>query len=109
MNRTFIEVPSFTSKWKELGLDDEDLRNLESILINNPKIGRTITGTGGIRKVRIPIRKIGKRAGGRVIYVDIEVKECIYLLDVYTKNEKTDLSVKERNILKRLVNILKEE
>ena len=29
MQRTFIEVPMFTRKWKELGLTDEDLRNLE--------------------------------------------------------------------------------
>ena len=52
---------------------------------------------------------IGKRGGGRVIYVDIEIKECIYLLNVYAKNERTDLSDKERKMLKKLVDVLKEE
>ena len=33
MNRTFKEVPSFTAKWKALGLTDEDLRRLENILL----------------------------------------------------------------------------
>ena len=109
MKRTFKEVPSFTAKWQSLGLDDEDLRTLENILLRDPKTGAAITGTGGIRKIRIPIEDSGKRGGGRVIYVDIEVKECIYLLNVYAKNEKTDLTEKEKKLLKKLVGILKEE
>ena len=107
MNRTFKEVPSFTAKWQSLGLTDEDLRTLENILLKNPKMGNAISGTGGIRKLRIPIDNIGKRSGGRVIYVDIEVKECIYLLNVYAKNEKTDLTSKEKKMLKKLVGVLK--
>ena len=34
MNRTFKEVLLFTTKWKSLGLTDEDLRVLENILLN---------------------------------------------------------------------------
>ena len=109
MNRTFKEVPSFTAKWQSLGLTDSDLRTLELILLKNPKVGSVISGTGGIRKIRIPVENTGKRGGGRVLYVDIEVKECIYLLDVYTKNEKIDLTKKEQKMLKKLVSILKEE
>lgn len=109
MNRTFKEVPSFTQKWKTLGLTDDDLRTLENILLKNPKTGTAITGTGGLRKIRIPIEETGKRGGGRVIYVDIEVKECIYLIDVYAKNEQTDLTEKEKKMLKKLVEVLKEE
>ena len=55
MNRTFIEVPQFTKKWKELGLSDESLRELENILLKNPKAGDTVQGTGGLRKIRIPL------------------------------------------------------
>lgn len=109
MPRIFKEVPSFTKKWQELGLDDDDLRTLEEILLKDPKAGAAIRGTGGIRKIRIPMENVGKRSGGRVIYVDIEVKECIYLLNVYAKHEKIDLTEKEKNLLKKLVEILKEE
>lgn len=109
MIRTFKEVPSFTAKWQSLGLTDEDLRELENILLKNPKTGDAIQGTGGIRKIRIPVDNMGKRSGGRVIYVDIEIKECIYLLNVYAKNEQTDLSEKEKKLLKKLVEALKEE
>lgn len=77
MNRTFKEVPSFTEKWKSLGLSDEDLRALENILLKDPKFGEVIQGTGGLRKIRIPTEYSGKRSGGRVIYLDVEIKECV--------------------------------
>ena len=108
MIRTFKEMESFTRKWKNLGLTEDDLVILQEILLKNPKIGDVIPGASGIRKIRIPVDDIGKRSGGRVIYIDIEVKESIYLLDVYMKNEKIDLSEKEKKLLKRLVEQLKE-
>ena len=36
VKRTFIEVPIFTKKWKELGLTDENLRELQNILFRKP-------------------------------------------------------------------------
>lgn len=109
MNRTFIEVPMFTKKWKELGLTEENLRELENVLLENPKSEDAIQGTGGIRKIRIPIEHRGKRGGGRVIYVDIEYKETIYFLNVYVKNEKDDLTEEEKKAFRAVVKILKEE
>ena len=109
MNRTFKEVPSFTKKWESLGLTDDDLRRLENILLKDPKTGDVIKGTGGIRKIRIPMKGNGKRGGGRVIYIDIEIKECIYLLNVYAKNEQIDITESQKIELKNMVTILKEE
>ena len=43
-----------------------------------------------------------------MIYIDIEVKESIYLLDVYAKNEKMDLTEKENILLVKLLKRLKE-
>ena len=108
MIRTFIEMDSFIKKWKAMGLTEDDLIVLQNLLLKDPKIGDVIPGASGIRKVRIPVEGIGKRSGGRVIYIDIEVKESIYLLDVYAKNEKTDLSDKEKKLLEKLVERLKE-
>lgn len=79
--RTFIETPNFTRKWERYGFTDDDLRLLENILLKNPKEGDIIQDSGGIRKIRIPTEAKGKRGGGRVIYIDIEMKEKIYLLD----------------------------
>lgn len=41
----------FTRKWAELGLTDDILRNLENELLENPKAGDVIQGTGGLRKM----------------------------------------------------------
>ena len=108
MNRTFIEVPIFIKKWKELGLTDENLRELQNILLENPKAGKIIQGTGGLRKIRIPMEEKGTRGGARVLYVDIELKESIYFVNVYSKNEKEDLTEDEKKAFKAVVKILKE-
>ena len=109
--RTFIEVPTFTKKWHALGLTDDDLKKLQEELLQNPKLGAVIQGTGGMRKIRIPLecKEKGKRGGARVIYVDVEWKETIYLINVYTKDEKDDLTDDERKAFKAVIKILKEE
>ena len=111
MTRTFIETPIFTAKWQDLGLTDKNLQDLQKILLENPKLGDTISHTGGLRKIRIPMenKRKGKRSGARVIYVDVELKETIYLVNVYTKDEKADLTPDEKKALKAVVKILKEE
>ena len=109
MTRTFIETPTFTSNWYALGLTNEDLCDLQNEILKDPKnAGDVIQGTGGIRKIRVACNVHGKRRGARVIYVDIEVKETIYLLNVYAKNEKVDLSEAEKKALKAAVMIIKE-
>lgn len=45
----------------------------------------------------------------KVIYVDIELKETIYFINVYAKNEKDDLTEEEKKAFKAVVKILKEE
>ena len=111
MTRSFIETPTFTSNWNELGLTDEDLRTLQNDLLENPKMGDAIPGTGGIRKIRIPMENKGKgkRGGARVIYIDVEIKEIIYFINVYSKDEKDDLSEDEKKTFKAVIKFLKEE
>lgn len=51
----------------------------------------------------------GKSGGSRVIYVDIELKETIYFVNVYSKNDKDDLTEDEKKAFKAVVKIVKEE
>ena len=90
-------------------MSDDNLRELQNILLENPKSGDVIQGTGGLRKIRISLDNVGKRGGGRVLYVDVEVKEIIYFINVYTKNEKDDLTEDEKKAFKAVIKILKEE
>lgn len=109
MERTFIELPLFSKRWREIGLDDEDLLKLQLILLKDPQSGPVIEGTGGIRKVRFPLENKGKSGGVRVCYTDFEEYEVIYLITAFTKKEQDNLSDKEKNILKKLVKSLKDE
>lgn len=109
MKRTFIEVPLFTKRWKEIGLSDEDLLALQIILLKNPESGPVMEGTGGIRKVRFALENRGKSGSVRVCYTDFAEYEVTYLITAFTKNEQTNLSDEEKNVLKKLVKALKDE
>lgn len=109
MKRSFIELPIFKSRWEALGLNEEDLLRLQVELLADPKAGDVMQGTGGVRKMRFAFEHRGKSGGVRVIYVDFEVYEKIYLLTAYTKNEKDDLTKKERSEIKQLIEVLEQQ
>ena len=106
MNREFIVLPSFMMKWKHLQLDESDMRRLEQNLLANSKIGAVIRGTGKVRKMRFAYQNRGKSGSLRIIYVDFEIYEKIYLVDVYQKSEKDNLSQEERNNMKQIVELI---
>ena len=107
--RTFIEVPLFTIRWKEIGLSDKELLALQIMLLKNPKSGPVMEGTGGIRKVRFPLENKGKSSSVRICYTDFSEYEVTYLITAFTKNEQANLSDEEKKVLKKLVKTLKEE
>ena len=109
LSRTFIEVPLFTKRWKEIGLTDEELTALQIVLLKDPQSGPVMEGTGGIRKVRFPLENRGKSGSVRVCYTVFEEYEVIYLITAFTKDEEDNLTQKEKQILKKLVKTLKEE
>lgn len=106
MTRAFIELPLFRSKWSGLGLNEEDLRRLQEEILSDPKVGSVMKGTGGVRKMRFAFEHSGKSGGVRVIYVDFEIHEKVFLLTAYAKNEKDNLTEAERNELRLLIEVL---
>ena len=109
MTRSFIELPMFRSKWKTLGLNDDDLRRLQLELLSDPKVGAVMQGTGGVRKMRFAFEDRRKSGSVRVIYVDFEVYEKIFLITAYSKDEKDNLTMSERNELRQMIGILEDQ
>ena len=105
MIRTFIEVPLFTKRWREIGLGDSELQSLQIMLLKDPESGPVMEGTGGIRKVRFPLRNQGKSGSIRVCYTDF----AEYEVTAFEKKEQENLTTEEKNVLKKLVKSLKEE
>jgi hypothetical protein len=73
------------------------------IVANRPQAGDEIPGTGGARKVRVPGRGKGKSGGYRVITFYSGKDVLVFLLTVYSKGEKANLSRAERNELKGIL------
>ena len=106
MTKTFIQTDEFSRNWEELGFDDEDLRKLELEIMKNPQIGPVVRGTGKLRKMRFSFPNRGKSGSVRVCYVDYVIQEAIYLVTVYSKKEKDNLTHTERNNIKKLIQLL---
>lgn len=109
MSRTFIQTNEFLHQWKKLGFGEEDLRRLELMIMHNPEIGVVMQGTGGLRKMRFAYEGRGKSGSTRVCYVDFAYYDTVYLLTVYAKNQKENLSKEERNSIKKAVELLESE
>ena len=92
-------------------MTEEDRRELELLLLEDPKRGQLIERTGGFRKVRFarPSRREGKSGGTRVTYYLLDRRDRIYLLLVYAKGVKDDLTRAEENELRKLARALEEE
>ena len=59
-----------------------------------------IQGTGGARKARVAR---GKSGGARIIYYVLIRRDVVYLIDIYAKSEKEDLTDAEKREVRKLV------
>jgi hypothetical protein len=88
-------------------LEDDDLRTIELTLVENPWAGDTESGTGGVRKVRAPLKGKGKRGGARIVYLYDGNRDRIYFLLAWPKNQKASLTEAERKALRNLAKELR--
>jgi hypothetical protein len=104
MRAVFVELPAFERHRQEY-LDDDGFRRLQIVLLASPEAGELIEGTGGLRKLRFgdPRRGKGKRGGLRVIYYYWTGGPEFWLFTVYNKDEASDLTPKQRAVLKERI------
>ena len=103
MQAIFVETSNFT-EWAVEFLHDDLYAKVQQELMDNPDRGDVMPGCGGLRKLRTsdPQRGKGKRGGARIIYLYIPEAKRFYMLDIYGKDEKEDLSTEEKKYLKQL-------
>jgi hypothetical protein len=102
---TIVDLPSYQVEADRIFSDDER-DELADFIAANPHFGKIIPGTGGVRKIRWRARGHGKRGGARVIYYFRDLNMPVFLLAVYAKGEKLDLSAGEKDQVRRLVDHL---
>jgi len=105
---TVVETPAFLRAVDRV-LDEETRANLVVFVASNPEAGDVIPQTGGVRKLRWAAKGKGKRGGVRVIYYFYNESIPVFLLDIYAKNVKVNLTQAERNALRKRIPLLVEE
>ena len=91
--QTVVELPEFQRRAKAI-MSDQEREAAINFIAANPEAG--ISLGGGLRKVRIPREGSGKSGGFRTVYVFGGTHMPIFLITVFAKNEKANLSKSEQ-------------
>ena len=91
--QSVVELPEFRKRAKAV-MSELERESAINFLAANPESG--IALGGGLRKVRIPREGGGKSGGFRTIYVFGGTHMPIFLITVFAKNEKGNLSKAEQ-------------
>jgi len=80
----------------------EEVASLVDLLAREPEAGDEMPGTGGCRKLRFAGRGKGKSGGYRTITFYSGPEMPVFLITVFSKGERSDLSKAEQNDLVKL-------
>src|SRR5215471_17740985 len=101
--QTVVETPGYLRDAQALDLSDDERAAIVTWIAAHPDAGAVIEGTGGARKIRFAGKGRGKSGGYRVITFFTGTDIPVFLLNVFAKNEKTNLAAKERRVLKSVL------
>jgi len=104
---TVVELPLFQRLARDVWDDNERLSFIDHIA-RHPQDGDVIPDTGGVRKIRWRLKHSGKRGGVRVIYFYHDETLPIFLLQVYAKAQKEDMTPVQKTRAKAFVARLKQ-
>jgi hypothetical protein len=105
---TVVETPSFLAAAKEAGMSAAVRMQIVATVANEPHSGDLIQGTHGLRKLRHARPGGGKSGGFRVITYYHSPSLPVFLITVFAKNQRSDLSKAEANVLGNMVKSMAE-
>jgi mRNA-degrading endonuclease RelE of RelBE toxin-antitoxin system len=103
---TVIETPAYLASAKDENVTEEERNAIVSFLALNPDAGDIMPGTGGARKVRFGGRGKGKSGGYRIISFYADESIPVFLLDIYSKDAQANLSMADKNELRKILTAL---
>ncbi len=109
MSRTLItvaETPLFVRQ-ADAVWDDAEREAFVNFIAGDSEAGDLVADTGGVRKIRWSRAGTGKRGGVRVVYFYHSANRPLYLLMVYAKARKEDLTAAEKRVMRSLTAVLK--
>ena len=103
--QTIVELPEFLRRSDKL-LSSSERLSIINYLAAHPAAGDLMQGTGGIRKLRWSAQGKGKSGGVRVIYYHHNESMPLFLLSIFGKGEKANLTKAECNSLAKFTSLL---
>lgn len=79
---------------------------MEQSIAERPAVDPVVPGTGGVRKAPWARSGMGKRGGVRAVFYFVVRADLVYMLDIYAKNEKSDLTPADKRELRAIVSML---
>ena len=104
-----VQTPDFLAGAKCAGMSEEEREQVVDYLSTRPTAGDVIKGTHGARKIRFAGRGKGKSGGYRVIAFFGGDDIPVFLLSVFSKGDRVDLSQADRNNMRQGLTSLAEE
>ncbi len=105
--QTVVETKPYLAAADAAEMTESERERVVMFLAGNPDAGDLIQGTGGCRKVRVAKDGTGKSGGYRVISWFGGRDIPVFLLTVFAKGQKANLSDKECNALAKLTATLR--
>ena len=96
-----VETRDYLADAKAADVTDAERQMIVVTLASNPTAGEEMPGTGGARKVRFAGRGKGKSGRYRVITFYSGPGVPVFLLNVFAKGDRIDLTQAQRNDLRR--------
>lgn len=106
--QTVIETESYLRAAKDASMSEDEMISAVDLVAADPEAGDVMQGTGGVRKARLAGRGKGKSGGYRIVWYFGGGDIPVFLLTVFGKGEKANLTQGERNALRSLTATLKE-
>ena len=98
-----IETPTYLADAKQAGMDADERAAVITYVAVNPQAGDMMAGTGGARKFRFKRPGTGKSGGYRVVFYYDGDDVPLFLLNVFTKGDRANLSKAECNELRAIL------
>lgn len=106
--QSVVETEAYLRAAKDAGMTGEEMTAAVDLVAADPEAGDVMQGTGGVRKARLAGRGKGKSGGYRIVHYYGGGDIPVFLLTVFGKGEKANLTQGERNALRQLTATLKE-
>mgnify|MGYP000732668594 CR=1 FL=1 len=104
---TVVELSLFLRQAESIW-DEVERQEFVDFIARNPETGDVIPDTGGVRKVRWRRQGTGKRGGARVIYFYRDARMPLFLILIYAKARRENMTADEKKQVRVLATALKQ-